>query len=150
VVDPSDVVAGKVLIADDSSANVRLLERMLRGAGYSSVTSTRDSHLVCDLHRVNGYDLILLDLQMPGMDGFRVLEGLKQVEPEAHLSVLVMTAYPGNRLRAMQAGARDFISKPFNAIDVLTRVYKLLEIRLLQSRLCSGEPRPPTAAAPGL
>ena len=131
MVDPSDVLTGKLLIVDDEQASVRLLERMLRGAGYVSVASTRDPHQVAELHRRNRYDLILLDLQMPGLDGFRVLEDLKQVEKDGYLSVLVMTAHPGNKRRALQGGARDFISKPFNAIEVLTRVYNLLELRLL-------------------
>jgi CheY-like chemotaxis protein len=120
-----------VLIVDDQKASVRLLERMLRGAGYASIASTLDPHQVCELHRRNRYDLILLDLQMPGRDGFRVLEGLKQVERDGYLSVLVMTAHPGNKESALQAGAKDFISKPFNAVEVLTRVYNLLELRLL-------------------
>ena len=131
MVDASDVLGGKVLIVDDQQANVRLLERMLRGAGYGSVASTTDPRLVCELHGKNRYDLILLDLQMPGLDGFRVLEGLKEVEKDGYLSVLVMTAHPGNKRRAMEGGAKDFISKPFNAIEVLTRVYNLLELRLL-------------------
>jgi outer membrane protein OmpA-like peptidoglycan-associated protein/AmiR/NasT family two-component response regulator len=131
VVDASDILGGKVLVVDDSQANVRLLERMLRGAGYTSVSSTTDPRLVCNLHAKNRYDLILLDLQMPGLDGFRVLEGLKQVEKDGYLSVLVMTAHPGNKQRAMEGGAKDFIGKPFNAIEVLTRVYNLLELRLL-------------------
>jgi CheY-like chemotaxis protein len=131
MLDPSDILAGKVLIVDDQQASVRLLERMLRGAGYASVASTLDPHQVCELHRRNRYDLILLDLQMPGLDGFRVLEGLKQVEEDGYLSVLVMTAHPGHEQRALQAGAKDFISKPFNAVEVLTRVHNMLELRLL-------------------
>jgi CheY-like chemotaxis protein len=131
MVELSDVLKGRVLIVDDQQASVRLLERMLRGAGYVSVTSTLDPHQVCDLHWKNRYDLILLDLQMPGLDGFRVLEGLKEVERDGYLSVLVMTAHPGHRERALQAGAKDFVSKPFNAVEVLTRVWNMLELRLL-------------------
>src|ERR1700675_2311064 len=102
MVDASDVLSAKVLIVDDQQANVRLLEKMLRGAGYGSVASTTDPRLVCELHGKNRYDLILLDLQMPGLDGFRVLEGLKEVEKDGYLSVLVMTAHPGNKRRAME------------------------------------------------
>jgi CheY-like chemotaxis protein len=131
MVDPSDVLTGKVLIVDDQLDSVRLLERMLRGAGYTSLASTRDPHQAAELHRKNRYDLILLDLQMPGLDGFRVLEGLKKVEKDGYLSVLVMTAHPGNKQRALEGGAKDFISKPFDAVEVLTRVYNLLELRLL-------------------
>jgi len=134
MVDSSDVLKGRVLIVDDQQASVRLLERMLRGAGYVSVTSTLDPHQVCELHWKNRYDLILLDLQMPGLNGFQVLEGLKQVERDDYLSVLVMTAHPGHKQRALQAGAKDFISKPFNAVEVLTRVYNMLELRLLHKQ----------------
>src|SRR5688572_12367467 len=131
MVDSSAVLAGKVLIVDDQQASVRLLERMLKGAGYTRVASTLDPLPVVELHLRNRYDLILLDLQMPGRDGFQVLEGLKQVEKDGYLSVLVMTAHPGHKKRALDAGAKDFISKPFNAVEVLTRVYNMLQLRLL-------------------
>jgi PAS domain S-box-containing protein len=131
MVDTSDVVAGKVLIVDDRQSSVLLLERMLRGAGYHSVTSTRDPREVCELHRTNRYDLILLDLQMAGMDGFQVMEALMSVETEGYLPVLVLTSEPAHRLRALQAGAKDFISKPFDQIEALTRIHNMLEVRLL-------------------
>ena len=104
---------------------------MLRGAGYTSVASTTDPHEVCELQRKNRYCLILLDLQMPGMDGFQVMEGLKDIEKDDYLPVLVITAQPGHKLRALQAGAKDFISKPFDLAEVLTRVRNMLEVRLL-------------------
>jgi adenylate cyclase len=133
-VERPNVLAGKILIVDDQQASQVLLERMLRGAGYVSVASTREPRQVTGLHWKNRYDLILLDLQMPGMDGFQVLEGLKLIERDGYLSVLVMTAHPGHKLRALQAGAKDFISKPFNAIEVLTRVNNMLELRLLHMK----------------
>src|SRR3990172_11559982 len=126
-----DILHGKVLIVDDQKANILLLERMLRGAGYVSVTSTMDPGEVCELHLKNRYDLILLDLQMPGMDGFQVMEGLKEIEPDGYLPVLVITAQPGHKLRALQAGAKDFISKPFELAEVLARIHNMLEVRLL-------------------
>lgn len=134
MVDSSAVLKGKVLIVDDQQASVRLLERILQGAGYSSVTSTVHSRDASDLHLRNRYDLILLDLQMPGFDGFQVLESLKRIEQDNYLSVLVMTAHPGHKRRALEAGAKDFISKPFNAVEVLTRVYNMLELRLLHRK----------------
>jgi diguanylate cyclase (GGDEF)-like protein len=127
----SDILHGKVLIVDDQEANVLLLERMLRGAGYVSITSTMDPGEVCELHRKNRYDLILLDLQMPGTDGFQVMESLKEIETDGYLPVLVITAQPGHKLRALQAGAKDFISKPFELAEVLARVHNMLEVRLL-------------------
>jgi len=116
-------------------ANVLLLERMLRGAGYASITSTTDSGDVFELHRVNFYDLILLDLQMPGMDGFEVMERLKELETTSYLPVLVITAEPDHKLRALQAGAKDFITKPFDLAEVLARVENMLYVRMLNKQL---------------
>lgn len=137
MIGPSDILHGNVLIVDDQAVNVLLLERMLRGAGYSCITSTTDPAEVSRLHLKNRYDLILLDLQMPGMDGFQVMEGLKEIEPGSYLPVLVVTAQPGHKLRALQAGAKDFISKPFELAEVLARVQNLLEVRLLHKELHS-------------
>jgi adenylate cyclase len=127
----SDILRGKILIVDDQKANVALLEQMLRGAGYASVAYTMDPGQVCELHLVNRYDLILLDLQMPGMDGFQVMENLKEIETGGYLPVLVITAQPEHKLRALKAGARDFVSKPFDLAEVLIRVHNMLEVRLL-------------------
>lgn len=131
MITPSDILHGRILIVDDLKANVLLLEQMLRGAGYVSVTSTMDSGKVCELHLTNHYDLILLDLLMPGMDGFQVMENLKQVETGGYLPVLVITAQPDHKLRALKAGARDFVGKPFDVAEVLLRVHNMLEVRLL-------------------
>ncbi len=129
--DATDILQAKILVVDDQPANVLLLERMLGGAGYTSVTSTLDPRAVRALHEKHRYDLILLDLQMPGMDGFQVMEGLKEIETAGYLPVLVITAQPDHKLRALKAGAKDFISKPFDVAEVLTRVRNMLEVRLL-------------------
>ena len=126
-----DIFNASILIVDDKEANVLLLERMLRGAGYVALASATDPRTVCELHRKNRYDLILLDLHMPGMDGFQVMEGLKEVELDGYLPVLVITAQPQLKLRALQVGAKDFISKPFELPEVLTRIHNMLEVRLL-------------------
>ena len=112
-----DILDARILIVDDQEANVLLLSQMLGEAGYTSVTSTMNPLEVCALHRKNHYDLILLDLQMPGMDGFQVMEGLKTNAADSYLPVLVITAQPGHKLRALQAGAKDFISKPFDLVE---------------------------------
>ena len=135
MISPTDILHGKVLIVDDQEVNILLLERMLRGAGYDAITSTMAPAEVCDLHLKNRYDLILLDLQMPGMDGFQVMEGLKKIEPDGYLPVLVITAQPDHKLRAFRAGAKDFISKPFEISEVLARVHNMLEVRLLNKKL---------------
>ena len=131
MVDSSAILNAKVLIVDDQEANVKLLDRMLRTAGYACVTSTMDPFEVRGLHLKNRYDLILLDLQMPGLDGFQVMESLKEIETDGYLPVLVITAQPGHKLRALKAGAKDFISKPFELGEVLIRVYNMIEVRLL-------------------
>lgn len=131
MISPADILHGKILIVDDLEANVLLLEQMLRGAGYDSITSTMNSSKVCELHLINHFDLILLDLLMPGMDGFQVMENLKEIEVGSYLPVLVITAQPSHKLRALKAGAKDFVSKPLDLAEVLLRVHNMLEVRLL-------------------
>src|ERR1700682_332875 len=127
----SDILHGKILIVDDQRVNVLLLEQMLGDAGYVSITSTMDPGRVCRLHRTNRYDLILLDLVMPGTDGFQIMEDLKEPETDACLPGLAVTAHPAHKLRALQCGAKDFISKPFDLAEVLMRVHNMMEVRLL-------------------
>jgi serine phosphatase RsbU (regulator of sigma subunit) len=135
MVSSADILRAKILVVDDKEANVRLIEGMLRVAGYTSVQSTTDPNQVCDLHRENHYSLILLDLQMPGLDGFQVMEGLKEIEAGGYLPVLVITAQPDHKLRALEAGAKDFVSKPFDMAELRARVHNILEVRLLHLAL---------------
>jgi diguanylate cyclase (GGDEF)-like protein len=127
----ADILNAGILIVDDQEANVLLLEKILKSAGYSCITSTKDPHAVFALHRDNHFDLILLDLQMPGMDGFQVMESLKEIETDGYLPVLAVTAEPAHKLRALKGGAKDFVSKPFDLAEVLMRVHNMLEVRLL-------------------
>ena len=131
----SEILKASILIVDDQEANVSLLKQMLQEAGYLRVSATMNSQEVCALHRKNSYDVILLDLQMPGMDGFQVIEGLKTNNADGYLPVLVVTAQPGHKLRALQVGARDFISKPFDLVEVKMRIRNMLEVRLLYKKL---------------
>ena len=131
MISPSDILHAKILIVDNEESNVLLLERLLRASGYDAVTSTTDPSEVCALHSRNCYDLILLDVEMPNLDGFQVMEGLKKIETENYLPVLAVTAQPNHKLRALQSGAKDFISKPFDLAEVLMRVHNMLEVRLL-------------------
>jgi formate hydrogenlyase transcriptional activator len=131
MVDLADILNANILVVDDQEANVRLLEQMLKSAGYVSITSTMDPTRVCELYLKNRYDLILLDLQMPGMDGFQVMEGLKAIETDSYVPVIVITAQPGHKLQALKAGAKDFISKPFDLVEIKTRIHNILEVRLL-------------------
>lgn len=135
MVSTADILNANLLIVDDQESNVRLLEQLLSDAGYARVATTMNPQEVCALHRKNRYDLILLDLQMPGMDGFQVMEGLKTNDADGYLPVIVLTAQPGHKLRALQAGAKDFISKPFDLVEVKTRIHNMLEVRLLYKKL---------------
>ena len=131
----SDILGANILIVDDREENVLLLEQLLHDSGYTCVAATMNPREVCALHKENCYDLILLDLQMPGMDGFEVIEELKGLEADGYLPVLVITAQPGHKVRALQAGAKDFVSKPFDLVEVRTRIHNMLEVRLLYKTL---------------
>jgi len=130
IVSSAQILNAHILVVDDVEANVTLMERLLLDAGYTSVSSTRNPEEVCELQRRHRFSLIILDLQMPGMDGFQVLEALKEVEDD-YLPVLVLTALPAYKLRALRDGAKDFISKPFDVPEMLIRVHNMLEVRLL-------------------
>lgn len=130
-----DIFNANILIVDDQEANISLLEQLLAETGYTSVTSTKNPEKVFEMHRTHRYDLILLDLQMPIMDGFEVMNALKANHDDAYLPVLVLTAQPNHKLRALQAGAKDFVSKPFDLVEVKTRIHNMLEVRLLYKRL---------------
>jgi DNA-binding response OmpR family regulator len=123
-----------ILIVDDQQSNLRLLEHTLRRGGFDSITTTTDPYAVNSMHLEHHYDLILLDVVMPGMNGFQVMEALGRDAP-----VLVMTADPRQKVRAMQAGARDFISKPFVLADVVARVSNQLDKQSVAQTLLSGQ-----------
>ncbi|HEX9174171.1 MAG TPA: response regulator [Telluria sp.] len=131
----AEILNASILVVDDQEANVMLLEQMLRNEGYTNITTTQRPREVVNLHAEMRFDLILLDLQMPEMDGFEVMEGLKQMDPSSYLPVLVITAQPGHKLRALKAGAKDFVSKPFDFVEVQTRIHNMLEVRLLYRKL---------------
>lgn len=135
MISEQEIHNANILIVDDQQSNVLLLEHLLRDAGYACITSTTDPYAVCELHRKNAYNLILLDLQMPGMDGFQVMEALRELDQDGYLPVLVITAQPDHKLRALAAGAKDFVAKPFDLIEVQTRIHNMLEVQLLYKKL---------------
>lgn len=135
MISEQEILSASILIVDDQEFNVQLLEQMLRESGYTNITMTMDPFTVCALHQNHHYDLILLDLLMPGMDGFQVMEGLNETEIKGYIPVLVITAQPDHKLRALAAGAKDFVAKPFDLVEVKTRIHNMLEVRLLYSQL---------------
>jgi PAS domain S-box-containing protein len=130
-----EFLAARILVVDDQEAHAHRLQSLLEAAGYTGVTTTLDPAAVCALHRRDDYDLILLDLQMPGVDGFEVMAALQAQAADAYLPVIVLTDEPAHKPRALQGGAVDFISKPLDLLEVRTRIHNMLEVRLLYRRL---------------
>jgi signal transduction histidine kinase len=131
-------LGGRILIVDDEEANVLLLERMLSRAGYGFLTSTTDSRQAVRLFHESHADLVLLDLMMPFLDGYAVMEQILAEQPEsAYVPILVLTAdvTPQALRRALSAGAKDFLTKPFDQTELLLRVKNLLETRFLNVSL---------------
>lgn len=129
----------KILIVDDEPGNIHVLERMLSAVGYHNITSTTDSRSTPDLYQSMHPDLILLDIKMPGFSGFDVMNALRTLEKESYLPILVLTAQLDNetRLKAIKAGAKDFVNKPFIMEEMLARINNLLEVRMLHNSVRS-------------
>ncbi|MBF0589047.1 MAG: response regulator [Magnetococcales bacterium] len=127
----------KILIVDDQAANVKLLEKVLRGAGYREVQGCTDPREGVRLYEERRHDLVLLDIRMPHMDGFEFMRLLKEIEDDHYIPVLVLTAQIDRetRVRALEGGARDFLTKPFDRIEALSRIRNLLEVRLLNKQV---------------
>ena len=117
----------KILIVDDQRSNVRLLEQTLLRAGYAGVMSTTDPCAVTALHREHRFDLILLDLQMPEMNGFQVMEALQPLRPELPVAILVLSADATQMPAVFAAGADSFLGKPFRLPEVVERVQLMLK-----------------------
>jgi len=128
-----DISNATLLIVDDQVSNIQLLQMVLRGAGFANLHSTSDSRMALELYLSLRPDLVLLDLQMPHIDGFGVIDQIKAADPDHFAPILVLTAEIDTavRYRALDAGARDFLLKPFDRVEVKARIRNLLEMRLL-------------------
>jgi putative two-component system response regulator len=128
----------KILIVDDEQGNINVLERMLSAVGYHNVISTTDSRSTPDLYQTIHPDLVLLDIKMPGFSGFDVMSALQPLETESYLPILVLTAQldTETRLKAIKAGAKDFLNKPFIMEEMLARINNLLEVRMMHNSIC--------------
>jgi PAS domain S-box-containing protein len=135
IISSQEISDASILIVDDQEVNVLLLQQLLSEDGYNNVTATMNPKEVCLLNRKNHYDLILLDIQMPEMDGFEVMEALKTSADDGYLPVIVLTAQPSHKLQALKTGAKDFISKPFDLVEVKTRIHNMIEMRLSYKKL---------------
>lgn len=130
-----DILGARILIVDDYEANVMLLAQMLEQAGHTFVMTTVDAQEVCDLHRRHHYDLLLLDLRMPSLDGFEVMERLKAVDTAQAPAVIVITGLPDDKVKALRAGARDAVGKPFHLAELRMRIRNVIETRLIRREL---------------
>jgi signal transduction histidine kinase/AmiR/NasT family two-component response regulator len=138
VMNDTEILASRILIVDDQPGNLRLLEDLLGREGFGNVLSTTDSTQVVDLYTAFDPDLVLLDLLMPGLDGFAVLERLARCRaPDDFRPVLVLTADATRdaKRRALSLGAKDFLTKPFDTVEAMLRIWNLLETRQLYKRL---------------
>ncbi len=136
MIDQSEYLDSKILIVDDQASNVMLLQQILSQAGYTNIISTQNPLEVLDLYKKHKPELVLLDLNMPNLDGFGVMAQLKEVEADSYIPVLVLTAVdqPTIRHRALSAGARDFLGKPLDVSEVVCRIRNMLEVRILHNR----------------
>jgi putative two-component system response regulator len=127
----------RIVVIDDEPANVALLEAMLDEGGYTRIKAVTDSRLAMETCIAFEPDLVLLDLMMPHVDGFAILESLRAAAPATFLPVVVLTAdaNENTKLRALRAGATDFLLKPFDQLEVLLRMNNLLETRRLHLQL---------------
>jgi CheY-like chemotaxis protein len=127
----------KILIVDDQKSNIDLIKAILEIDNYTDVKSTTDSRLVVELVKTYNPDLILLDLIMPNLSGYEVMEQLKSVYPDKYLPILVLTAdvTGETKQKALAHGAKDFLCKPFDLIEVRYRIKNLLETQYLFKKI---------------
>ena len=125
----------KILLVDDVQENVELLEMLLSSAGYTNFVSLTDSRDVNQTVRNEEFDLLVLDLNMPHMDGFAIMKQVEKDIRDDYLPILILSGEMDRetRNRALEAGARDFVSKPFDRVEVLNRINNILEVRALYS-----------------
>ena len=126
--DPLDLLAAKVLLVDDEPANVKLLERTLRSFGYRDLVSTTDPRTVAGLFDAQDFDLVILDLNMPHMDGFEVMRQLQARGSDALPPILILTAQAEqeHRVRALRSGAHDYVTKPYRLRELVARMRAVL------------------------
>ena len=130
--------SSRILIVDDQEANVMLLERLLQMSGYTNFISTTDPRQVLPLFGKFQPDLILLDLMMPHLDGYAVMQQIgPRIAEGTYLPILVLTAEMNAeaKQKALTVGAKDFLTKPLDAVEVILRIRNLLETRYLHLRM---------------
>ena len=137
MISEKDISNARILVVDDMPGNVMMFEDALNHLGYVNVRSTSNPMTVVEKHREHDFDLIILDLYMPGMNGFTVMEDLGKMEKNTYVPVLVISADPAQKVAALEGGAKDFLTKPFDMQELRARIHNMLEIRLLYRELYS-------------
>jgi len=134
---PEHIRSASLFIVDDNSSNVILLEKMLKRAGYENIESTTDSRLAREMYEKGRHDLVLLDIRMPHVDGFEVMQQIDEISGDDYSPILVLTAQTDmeTRLKALAAGAKDFLNKPVDKAEALNRIRNMLEVRLLHTQV---------------
>lgn len=130
MLNPEKIFHAKILVVDDCEDTLELVSNSLALSGYTQVSTTNDPTQVRILHAMQRYDLILLDMQMPRMDGLEVIESLRDLEPQGYLPVMAISGDVRYKLTALKAGSRDFVHKPYDHEELQQRVHHLLEVRL--------------------
>src|SRR3989338_3603231 len=132
-----EILKARILIVDDDLMSIRLLEEILSKAGYAHIKTISDSRLAVQFYQTFQPELVLLDLKMPYLDGFQVMEELKCFEKASYLPILVISQEdnPKSRLRALESGAKDFLQKPYERLEVLVRIQNLIEVRMLHNQV---------------
>lgn len=125
------------MVVDDNMTNVVLLKKLLEAEGYQSVEGVTDSREVSGLYQADPYDLILLDIRMPHLDGYQVMEQLKTIANGDFPPIMVLTAQTDmdTKIKALDHGAQDFLHKPFDRVEALTRIRNMIEVRLLHKQV---------------
>lgn len=144
LVEPDEILARRILVIDDEEANVLLLRSLLEREGYRDVHAITDPAVALQSYVELEPDLVLLDLMMPVVDGFQLLEAFGRHDRAGEFRpVLVLTADTTikARRRALALGAKDFVSKPFDVIEVALRISNLLETRILYQKLAGTADR---------
>lgn len=131
MIQPTDLERARILIVDDCPDSAALLTELLTLQHYHAVHTTTDAAVVCDLHELNAYDLILLEMHMPYISGLNILAQLRKLAPDSFLPVIMLSENAAMRLPALEAGAYDFISKPYDITEMTVRIRNMLEVRLL-------------------
>jgi len=127
----------RILIIDDEEGNIRVLDRVLKKGGFKNIRSVTDSRNAIGTYAEFNPDILILDLKMPHVDGFEIMDQLKSLQPDDYLSILVLTAQRDHatRIRALDSGAKDFLDKPFELTETLTRIRNMVDVRLLHNRI---------------